>query len=89
MVVLPFWLSALFDDWKMQPYINLLPVGKTSFAGNRPPSKTVSTGPEIKASHSKKFSSEIGPARIPSGGFIDNSKEKKDLIRTTKIMLKR
>lgn len=27
----------------------------------------------IKASHSKKFSSFIGPAMIPSGGFIVNS----------------
>lgn len=38
---------------------------RTSLEGKSPPSKTVSTGPDINASHSKKFSSEIGPAKIP------------------------
>jgi hypothetical protein len=43
--------------------------GKSSFAGKTPPSKHVPSGPVIRASHSKKFSSLIGPAIIPSGGF--------------------
>lgn len=34
----------------------------------------------MRASHSKKFSSFIGPARIPSGGFIVNS-EKANITR--------
>lgn len=42
---------------------------KRTFTTSYLPSKTVSAGPEIKASHSKKFSSEIGPAMMPSGGF--------------------
>jgi len=39
-----------------------------------PSSKGVPSGPVIRASHSKKFSSFTGPATIPSGGFVDSSK---------------
>jgi len=44
-----------------------------SIKNNELPSKTVSTGPEISASHSKKFSSDIGPAIIPSGALSVSS----------------
>ena len=31
----------------------------------------------MRASHSKKFSSLIGPATMPSGGLVDNSERYK------------
>lgn len=39
--------------------------------------------PVINASHSKKFSSEIGPASMPSGGLSVNSKDFREIRRKT------
>jgi len=46
---------------------------------NTPPSNGVPSGPDIKASHSKKFSSVSGPATIPSGGFWVSSLTQKEI----------
>jgi hypothetical protein len=60
----------------------LLTSGKLILAGKIPFSKHVPSGPVIKQSHSKKLSSDDGPAAIPSGGLALISRKRLDIIET-------